>query len=324
MSLLQYAVSLRRSRKEKMRVLITGATGLIGSEIVRLCERRGIEVHYLSTSRSKIKQTDTRKGFYWNPDKGEIDKECLDGVDTIINLAGATIAQRWTPGRKKRILDSRRLSLQLLHRTLACEDGHQVKMLLSASAIGYYPDSEVHYYDEDEPEADDSFPGKVIQEWEAAADSVERLGIKVAKIRIGLVLSAKGGALPKMARPVKYFVGAALGNGQQWQSWIHIEDLAEIFLFVAEKGVSGVFNGVAPNPVTNEKLTKEIAHVLHKPLFLPNVPRFIMRCLLGEMSYLLFSSQRVSSRKITDMGFLFTYSSIRPALEDLLGESGQE
>ncbi|MGS2740560.1 TIGR01777 family oxidoreductase [Sinomicrobium sp. M5D2P17] len=307
-----------------MRVLITGATGLIGSEIVRLCEQRGIEVHYLTTSRSKIKQTDTCKGFYWDPDKGDIDRACLDGVDIIINLAGETIAQRWTPGRRKRILESRILSLQLLHRTLACENGHRVKMLLSASAIGYYPDSEVHYYDEDEPEADDSFPGKVITEWEAAADSVERLGIKVAKIRIGLVLSAKGGALPQMAGPVKCFAGAPLGNGKQWQSWIHIKDLAEIFLFVAEKGLPGIFNGVAPNPVTNEKLTKEIAHVLHKPLFLPNVPRFVMRCLLGEMSYLLFSSQRVSSRKITDMGFLFKYSSIKPALEDLLGKSGQE
>ncbi|SFW67358.1 hypothetical protein SAMN02927921_03190 [Sinomicrobium oceani] len=318
MSLLEYAVSLKRPRTKKMRILITGATGLIGSEIMRLCEEKGVEVHYLTTNRSKIRQTGTQKGFYWNPKEGEIDRKCLEGVDAIINLAGESIAQRWTAASKKRILDSRMSTLHLLHRTLACEEKHRVKMLLSASAIGYYPDSEVHYYEEDEPEADDSFPGRVIREWETAADSVERLGIQVAKIRIGLVLSDKGGALPRMAKPVKFFVGAPLGDGKQWQSWIHIEDLAAIFMFVVEKKIPGVFNGVAPNPVTNEKLTREMAHVLHKPLFMPNVPRFVMKLLFGEMAYILCSSQRVSSRKITDMGFMFKYSSIKPALEDLL------
>lgn len=300
-----------------MRVLITGATGLIGKEIVRLCGREGIDVHYLTTSHSKIKYTEKCKGFYWNPGKEEIATECLEGVDAIINLAGAPIARRWTAQHKKRILDSRVKSLQLLNKTLENNKEHHVRMLVSASAIGIYPDSLTHYYDEEEEEVDNSFPGKVIREWEAAADRLGKQGLEVAKVRIGLVLSPDGGALPQMAKPVRYFAGAAFGSGQQWQSWIHITDLARIFLFLLEKEMPGIFNGVAPNPVTNEKLTREIAKKLEKPLILPSIPRFVMRGLLGEMSYLLFSGQRVSSRKITDMGFSFRYSSLSPALDNL-------
>ncbi|MBC9796167.1 TIGR01777 family oxidoreductase [Sinomicrobium weinanense] len=302
-----------------MRVLIIGATGLIGREIVRLYTREGIAVNYLTTDRSKIENMDMCRGFYWNPGKGEIDRECLDDVEAIINLAGEPIAKRWTAKHRKRILGSRVRSLELLQNTLGSEEGHRVKMLISASAIGIYPDSLTHYYGEEEKEVDDSFPGRVIQEWEAAADRMQELGIKVAKVRIGLVLSKEGGMLPQIVKPVKYFAGAAFGSGKQWQSWIHITDLARIFLFVLEKQTSGIFNGVAPNPVTNEKLTCEIAGKLQKPLILPRIPRFVMKCLLGKMSYLLFCGQRVSSRKMTDMGFSFKYPNLGPALDNLLG-----
>lgn len=303
-----------------MRVLITGATGLIGREIVRLCALEGVAVNYLTTDRSKIEDADMCRGFYWHPGKGEIDGKCLDGVDAIINLAGEPIAKRWTAKQKKRILDSRVSSLELLGKTLESGKEHGVKILISASAIGIYPNSLIHYYDEEEKETDDSFPGRVIREWEAAADRLEGQGLKVTKVRIGLVLSPEGGALPQIAKPVRYFAGAAFGSGQQWQSWIHITDLGRMFLFLLENQMSGVFNGVAPNPVTNEKLTREIAEQLQKPLILPKIPRFVMRCLLGEMSYLLFSGQRVSSRKITDMGFSFKYPNLNPALNNLFGK----
>ncbi|RAV29899.1 TIGR01777 family oxidoreductase [Sinomicrobium soli] len=307
-----------------MRILVTGATGLVGSEITALCEEQGVEVHYLTTSRSKIRETKTVKGFYWNPQSGEIDRKCLEGVEAIINLAGTAIAQRWTPRARKQIVDSRVEALQLLHRTLACEEDHRVRMLLSASAIGIYPDSLGHYYEEIEKNTDPTFPGEVIRQWETAADSVERLGIKVAKIRIGLVLSDKGGALPRMAGPVKYWAGAPLGRGIQWQSWIHITDLARLFLFVLDHDLPGVFNGVAPNPVTNKELTAEIAAKLRKPLILPNVPAFALYWLFGKMAYLMLSSQRVSSRKITDMGFSFRYSTLREALDAIYAGKKRE
>ncbi|WP_461532281.1 TIGR01777 family oxidoreductase [Sinomicrobium sp.] len=303
-----------------MRILITGATGLVGSEIIALCKTQGVEVHYLTTNRSKIKETESVKGFYWNPKSGEIDRECFEGVEAIVNLAGEPIAQRWTSTAKKEIVDSRVKALQLLHRALAYEEKHKVRILLTASAIGVYPDSLGHYYEETEKNTDPSLPGRVVQQWEAAADSIERLGIKVAKIRIGLVLSSRGGALPRMSRPIKYWLGAPLGRGTQWQSWIHISDLAQLFLFVVNRNLPGVFNGVAPEPVTNTVLTKKIAAKLKKPLLMPKLPSFLLYWSLGKMAYLLLSSQRVSSRKVTDMGFSFQYTTLDQALDALCDE----
>ena len=157
----------------------------------------------------------------------------------------------------------------------------------------------------------------MVIQWEDEIQKFEALGFKPVIVRIGLVLSEKGGALPQIATPVKNYVGAALGSGEQWQSWIHVKDLARMFLFLAKKEYHGLFNGVAPNPITNKRLTKEIAKVFGKPLFLPNIPEFVMKVILGEMSTLLFASQRVSSRKIEKIGFNFHFQNICTALEDL-------
>jgi hypothetical protein len=159
---------------------------------------------------------------------------------------------------------------------------------------------------------------EVVQQWEEAVDAFSELGIKIAKIRIGMVLAKNGGVLAKMVPPIKYGAGAAFGSGNQWQSWIHIDDLAALFLFVLSKNTEGIINGVAPNPVTNAKLTKEIATVIKKPLFLPKIPKFAMKLALGEMHELLFASQRVSSKKAENMGFDFQYSNINQALTHLL------
>lgn len=300
-----------------MKVLITGATGLVGSEIVNLCKQNNITVHYLTTRKGKIQSQEGYRGFYWNPDSDEIDMTCFHGVTTIINLAGASISKRWTNSNKKKILDSRVKSLRTLRLGISKTKEPSITNIVSASAIGIYPNSLSNYYREDETSVDDSFLGKVVSTWEQEVDKFEELNMGVSKIRIGLVMSDKGGALPQMAKPVKYYVGASLGTGDQWQSWIHIQDLARIFLHVATKDLHGVYNAVAPNPVTNEKLTKEIAKVMDRPLLLPNVPKAILQLVLGDMSYILFASQRVSSKKIVETGFDFMYPNICRALENI-------
>lgn len=305
-----------------MKILITGATGLIGSKITERCSAEGMSVNYLTTSRDKIVQQHGYRGYYWNPEKGEIDTECFEGVGAVINLAGANLAKRWTPSYKQTILKSRIQSLQTLHEGLQQYPHNTIHSLVSASAIGIYPNSLTEYYTEEEQEVDNSFLGEVTDAWEAEADKFGRIGISVAKVRIGLVLSEQGGVLKEMARPVRYYMGAAFGTGEQWQSWIHIEDLARIFLFLIRNKLFGVYNGVAPNPVTNNKLLRELAELLNKPLMLPNIPKNVLRLILGEMSYMLLASQRVSSRKIEEAGFEFSHLNAYRAMEDLLGRPG--
>lgn len=299
-----------------MRVLITGATGMIGSELTRLCHEKGIDVNYLTTSKSKISKKDNYKGFYWDAKSGEIEAGCLDGVKTIVHLAGATIAEPWSPSYKKTIIKSRTETAALLLKTLQ-ENEHQVENFISASAIGYYPSSLQKLYHEDFPSASNTFVGKVVKEWEAAADAFEKEGLDVAKIRVGLVLAHDGGMLAKVKKPVSINLGAPLGSGKQWQSWIHIEDLAGIFLFAIENELSGVYNAVAPNPVTNKELTKELASQMGKKVWLPNVPSFVLKGLLGEMSEIVLSSQLVSSDKIQSAGYSFKFKNLSRALGDL-------
>ncbi len=300
-----------------MKVLITGATGLVGKAIVKELLQRGIAVNYLTTRKEKLASTEDFRGFIWNPAKGEIDDNCFEGVDTIINLAGASISKRWTTAYKKEVLQSRLDSLETLKIALQKVDTSQITSFVSASAIGIYPSSLYNFYDEKEKDVDKSFLGEVVEKWEQKIDEFNTFHFNVAKIRIGIVLSTLGGALPKMAKPIQNFVGAAFGSGNQWQSWIHIGDLAEMFIFVAENNLEGAYNGVAPNPVTNAKMTKELARMLNRPLFLPNIPRFAMKAVLGEMSYLLFASQRVSSKKIEKKGFIFQYANIGAAFDQL-------
>ena len=309
--------------KGRTKILITGATGLVGSEIVKLCAKRNIDVNYLTTRKSKIKTTANLKGYFWNPSEQIIDPECIEGVTAIINLAGANVAKRWTDSHKKVVLQSRIYALQTLQTLLEKKPNHLVTSFVTASAIGIYPSSLSDYYTEDDATTSTTFLGKVVTEWENAASKIATLGIPVSKIRIGIVLSKDGGALPQIMKPVKLFAGAPLGNGEQWQSWIHIKDVAEMFLFAIENKLEGIYNGVAPNPITNCKLTKEIARVLRKPLVLPNVPESILRLALGEMANILFDSQRVSSKKIETEGFHFQFTNISNALQDILTEDNE-
>ena len=292
---------------------------MVGRAVTKVLHAKDIPVNYLTTSREKLVSTEEFQGFFWDPAQGQIDLDCFKEVQAIINLAGSPIANRWTPVRRQKILQSRVDALECLAKGLEQLGTSQVECLVSASAIGIYPDSPSKFYEEDEPVTAQGFLGEVVRKWEAAADRFIPLGIDVSKLRIGLVLSMNGGALPKMAFPVRNLLGAPLGNGQQWQSWIHIEDLAQTFVFMVENNLRGAYNGVAPNPVTNYKLTKELARVLDRPLWLPKVPGIAIKGLLGSMSQLLLDSQRVSSKKITEQGFVFQYPNICAALEQLYG-----
>ena len=300
-----------------MTVLITGATGLVGQELVNLLLQNGYTIHYLSTSKSKLVSQNNYKGFFWNPKKSEIDTNALTGVEVIIHLAGANVAKKWTTAYKEEIIESRVLSTQLLYQTLQ-KNSHQVKQIISASAVGIYPDSLTDIYHETDLDIDVSFLGNVVKQWENEVSQFEKLELIVSKIRIGIVLAKNGGALQEMAKPIKYGVGAAFGSGEQYQSWIHVQDLVAIFQFVMENRLPGIYNGVAPYPVTNSELTKAIAKTLGKPLFFPNIPKFVMKLILGEMHQILFSSQHVSCRKLLDENFQFKFASLDKALNDLL------
>lgn len=302
-----------------MKVLITGATGLVGTEITSLLLKNGIHVNYLSTSEDKIQDEANYKGFYWNPEKGIIDDTCIAGVDAVIHLAGATISKRWTKAYKQEILESRVLTTNLLANLLK-NNANSVSHFISASAIGIYPDSLTNIYSEDFTDFDNSFLSHVVQEWEKAVDRVAQAGnIRVAKVRTGLVLSGKGGALVEMAKPIRFGLGSGLGTGEQMQSWIHIQDLVGIYYYIFKHEMEGTYNAVAPYPVTNNVLMKKIAETLDKPYFMPNVPKFVLEFALGEMSTLLFASQNVSAKKIIGDGYQFKYLSLDKALKEAFG-----
>jgi uncharacterized protein (TIGR01777 family) len=300
------------------KVLITGASGLVGSRLTELLLSKKMEVVHVG----RTKRNGSVPSFTWDVDKQQMDAKALAGVDTIVHLAGAGVAdKRWTPTRKKEILDSRVQSTRLLFQILK-EEKHYVKNIVSASAIGYYGFGlSDQLFTEERPPATD-FLASVTTEWEKEVDAIRELEIRVVKIRIGIVLSNKGGALKEMARPIQFGVGAPLGTGQQVMSWIHIDDLCEMFCkAIQDRSLAGAYNGVAPNPVTNAELTKAIASILKKPLWLPNVPPFVLRLLVGEMADIVVNGSKVSAEKILATRFKFQYSQIDDALRNLLSKN---
>lgn len=298
-------------------LLITGATGLVGKALVKQCLADGYTVHYLSTQKAKIVSQTNYKGFYWNPQENKIDVACFKGVKVIFNLAGASIAQRWSNAAKASILSSRTDALALLHTSIETHN-FPVKHIISASAIGIYPDSKTRYYEENFQGTDAGFLRTVVKSWEGSLKPFQSIDVKTTALRIGIVLDSQEGALPKIMGPIKHYFGATLGCGDQWQSWIHIEDLVRLLMFVLESKLEGVYNAVAPNPVQQKELTKLIAKILKRPLLLPNVPEFVLRLILGEMRAIALESQRVCASKIQDAGFKFKFLELESALEDLI------
>lgn len=296
-------------------ILITGASGLIGMRLTQLLLDQEYSVAHLSRNHQRSKA----RIYLWDINKKQIDPHAFDGIDTIIHLAGAGIADKpWTDERKWEILKSRTQSTKLLFEELQ-KRKHSVTTFISASAIGYYgfDDNEKLYKENDESGTD--FLANVVRQWEAEIDRIAELNIRVVKIRIGIVLDANQGALKELVKPVKYYAGAPLGTGDQYVSWIHLDDLVAIFMkALQDETMQGAYNGVAPNPVTNRELTKAIATQLKKPLFLPAVPEFVLKLLLGEMASLVLKGNKVSSEKVQQAGFEFQYERIEKALENLL------
>ena len=290
-------------------ILISGGSGLVGKQITSLLEKKGYEVAWLSRSRQN------RKSFLWDVEKGQIDPEAMEWADAVIHLAGAGVAdKRWTPERKKLILESRTLSTQLLYSAIE-KAKNKPSTFISASAVGFYGfDTGTALVDESSPAGKD-FLAQVVQVWENEAKKMESLHLRTVMLRIGIVLDDEGGALKEM---LKLPVAAPLGSGDQWMSWIHIEDLARMFVFALEKTtLQGVYNAVGPNPATNQQLTREAAHSSGKPYVGIGAPAFMLRLVLGEMAAMVLGGNRVSSQKIQKAGFQFEFSELAPALKDL-------
>ncbi len=298
------------------KTLITGASGLVGARLMGVLKAEGHQIVSLSRKREG-------KGsgvFEWDVEKGIIDPGCLAGVDTVVHLAGAGIADKtWTPERKREILESRVTSTELLFRLLQGTT-HQVRTVVAASAIGYYGFGENgHVFEEDDSPGKD-FLADVVMQWEAAINRIASLPIRVVKLRIGIVFSEKGGALPAMVKPIKWGLGAALGSGSQYLSWIHLDDLCRMFVHAMQcQDMKGSYNAVGTQPVTNKTLTVAIAKILNRPLWLPAVPGFVLQWMLGEMAGLVLSGSQVSPRKIMQSGFVFSYPGLQEALQNLLG-----
>lgn len=310
------------------KVLITGGTGTVGTRLTALLLEKGYEVAHLSRSiRDDNKNSIPNvKNYVWNIKKGYIQPEAFENLDYIVHLAGAGVAdERWTDARKKDILESRTLSTQLLYNQLK-EKKTPLKAFISASAIGIYGfDTGNTLLTEESPIATE-FLADVVKKWEEEVQKIASItvpnspnGIRVAKLRIGIVLSNKGGALVEMAKPVRLFAGAALGTGKQFLSWIHVDDLCKMFIFAIEnEQISGEYNAAGASATTNQILTKSIAKVLEKPLFLPNVPAFMLKIILGEMAGIVLGGNNVSSEKIQKAGFKFDYTDLDIAVKNLL------
>lgn len=294
-----------------MKILITGGTGFIGQALQKQLRESGHQVVILS-----------RRGgdFHWNPAKGEMESSALDGVDAIIHLAGAGIAEkRWTDARKEELIQSRVQSSRLLYQMLK-KHPNQVQTLISASGIGYYGADTGEKLCEENTEPGHDFISQCTQAWEGSLDGIEAIGIRVVKFRIGLVMGNGGGILPVLQKPIRWFVGADIGTGKQWQSWIHLQDLIGMFMWALQKkSMQGVYNAVAPEPLRQSELNKLLAHAMHRPLFLPAVPAFALRLLLGEMAVLVTGGNLVSSNRIQkEAGFSFRFVRFSEALKDLI------
>ncbi len=291
--------------KEQRTILIAGGTGLIGRKLVDKLEERGHSVAVLTRSPKKAGE------YKWSPSEKMIDEDALKAVDTIINLAGAGIAdKRWTEKRKKEIIDSRVKTTKFLYNL--SDKIPELNQYISASGINCYGYDQP---DRKHPETDDfgtDFLSVVVKRWEEAADLFDA-DYKVAKIRTGVVLDSNGGAMEKIAKTIKSFVGAPLGSGKQWMPWLTIDDMVSLYVHVVEHQLEGAYNAMA-NSHTNKEFTKELAKYHKKPLWLPNVPSVVMKILLGEMATVVLDGLQASNAKIKDTGFEFEHTELKKAI----------
>lgn len=307
----------------KESVLITGGSGLVGTALTHYLLQKNYNVIILTRSAGKKSDRDGLSYAVWDIKKQEMDIVALQQADHIVHLAGAGVVdEKWTDAYKKEIEESRTLSSKLIIDSLQ-KHPNKVKTLVSASAIGWYGKDErkdAAFTEEDD--AADNFLGKVCRLWEESVDPATALGIRVCKLRTGIVLSNDGGALAEFKKPLRFGIAGILGSGDQVVSWIHMEDLCRMYLHCIENtAMEGSYNAVAPMPVTNETLTLELANKMRGKTFIPiHVPGFVLKIMMGKRSIEILKSTTVSCKKIQSQDFTFVYPSIEAALEELCGK----
>ena len=300
---------------EKEVVLITGGTGLIGTVLQTILGEAGYEVILLS------RNVKSKNSYLWDVEKNFIDKQAILKTDHLIHLAGAGIADKpWTDERKKEIIDSRVDTTALLVKSFK-QHQKELKTVIAASAVGYYGfETSEHIYTETDAPAT-GFLADTCVTWEKATSTFNEVCERLVQMRIGVVLDKNGGALKKIAQPVHFYAGAAIGTGKQYMPWIHVKDLCYLILFALKnKKTEGVYNAVSSTHITNDAFTKAIGKALHKPILLPAIPAFIIKTLFGDMAGMVLEGSRVSNEKIKKAGFNFEFENMDVALEDLLGK----
>lgn len=298
-------------KNKSMKVLITGGSGLIGKALTKRLLAEGHQVNILTR---KITHKTAAKEFLW--DNKTIDNQAFEDVEVLVHLAGAGVAdKKWTAQRKQEIIDSRVKSLELIAEKYT---GTSLKAIVGGSAIGYYGgDSDEIDNNENSPNGSDFMADCCIKWEKGEEDFAKKLSLRLVKIRTGVVLDPNDGALPKIILPVKYYAGSPIGSGKQWMSWIHVDDIIEIFFrSILDNNISGIINGVAPNPVRNKDFTKLVAEILNRKIFLPNIPAFVLKMILGEMSVLVLGSSKVHNKQT--LPFSLKYEYLEDALKDLL------
>ncbi len=303
-------------------ILITGGTGLVGKALTKALLQKGYRVIVLTRDTRNKKTSDQLRYALWDVKGQTMDTAALVEADHIVHLAGAGVVdKKWTAAYKKEIVESRTESSRLLVESLTNNPGNKVKTVVSASAIGYYGADAVPVKPFTETDAPDpGFLGKTCTLWEESIDPVTRMGIRLVKLRTGIVLSNEGGALAEFKKPVRFGVADILGNGRQVVSWIHIEDLCRMFIrAIEDEHTAGVFNAVAPLPVNNKTLTLELAKAMKGKFYIPvHVPVFVLKWMLGNRSIEVLKSATVSCKKILDTGFRFHFENIETALANLV------
>jgi len=297
-----------------MKIALTGATGFLGSHLTRKLLEDGHAVRAL-VRRRVDRIADGVQIFEWSSAQGEPPPESLDDIDAVIHLAGEPVARRWTPELKRLIRASRVESTRHLVNALSTQK-RRPRVLICASAVGIYGSRGDEVLTEASAPGDD-FLARVVVDWEKSAELAETLGIRVVRLRLGVVLG-EGGALPKMLPPFRFGVGGRIGSGRQWMSWIHIEDVIRLIQFALENdAMAGPVNATAPNPVTNAQFTRELGSALHRPALFP-VPKFALKMIFGEMAEVIIASQRVLPAAALEASFRFQFTELKPALTQIL------
>ena len=301
-------------------IIITGGTGLVGTALSKMLAEKGFKVIILSRSTNNKLNNENIKYALWDVSKKTIDLNAIASADFIIHLAGAAVVEKkWTVAYKKEIVESRTKSSEFIVETLK-NNPNKVQAIISSSAIGWYGADKIkgHQFIETDP-VDSQFLGETCRLWEESIEPASSLGIRVCKLRTGIVLSKYGGALAEFIKPIKLGIAAILGNGKQIVSWIHVEDLCRMFVHAIEnKNLNGSYNAVAPAPVSNKTLTITLAKILRNRFYIPiHVPSFILKIMMGQRSIEVLKSADISCEKIRNTGFIFLYPSIEVALKQL-------